>query len=95
MASDIVKILQEPAENRAKAVTVFSGNAGLGYLLDLKSRLKPVSVAAEVDKIYRHPIKVSNKKIGSPLHTSLHNFATRSKLLKVNDSYVSSNQRYV
>ncbi len=47
-----------------------------------------------MDKIYRHPLKVSNKKIGSPLHTSLHNFATQSKLLRINDRYGSSRQRY-
>jgi hypothetical protein len=86
--------LTKSADNRAKAGPVFSGNAELGYSLCLKAKSETRLVAAEVDKIYRHPLEVSNKKIGNALHTSLHNFATRSKLLKVNDSYVSSSQRY-
>jgi hypothetical protein len=43
----------------------------------LKAKLKLISKAPEVHKIYRHPYNVSNKKIGRHLHTPLHNFGNQ------------------
>jgi hypothetical protein len=42
-----------------------------------------ISVVPEVCRTYPHPVEVSNKKIGRRLHTSLHNFATKSISLKI------------
>src|ERR1700759_2133975 len=54
------------------------GEVRLPNLVEDRTTINPL--ASEVHRIYRCPRYVSNKKIGKDLHTSLHNFATTSKL---------------
>jgi hypothetical protein len=77
-------VVKNIAERKAKFIPLHSGrNAWLGYLTRLKAKFKCTSIAPEVHRIYSHPTKVSNKKIGRCLHTSLHNFANLCKLLNL------------
>jgi len=48
-------------------------------------------VPSEVDRIYRHFQEVSNKKLGSVIHTLLHNFAIDLSHTGCRDSYAISN----
>jgi hypothetical protein len=61
-------------------------NAWLSYPAWLKAKSKTRSIASEVQRSYRYLHKLSNKIIGRCLHTSLHKFATRFKLLRGKDS---------